>query len=289
VQTEHAVDGTSCESISGYSTVSAAGALAKTDPLEITALPATSIPAFIVSPKFLNVLNVTGDGTGVWVSQQLAQTLGVSPGAKLATDIGSLTLAGTYPYPDDGRDSRLAYAVLIPASATALFDECWAQAWPPTDTNDTLLRYTATEAVADTSLQVGRLNMNHGSSFAGTSLFEHRITRFAYPLTAFIGIAVGWFAVRARRLEYAAALHARQPRVAQLLGVLLEVLVWSTLSATLAIAFTTVNLWVSPAPPGITVMSFAVAPAAVAGALLGATLALTLVREHHLFRYFKER
>src|SRR6218665_827898 len=36
-------------------------------------------------------------------------------------------------------------------------------------------------------------------------------------------------------------------------------------------------------------MSFAVAPAAVAGALLGATLALTLVREHHLFRYFKER
>lgn len=299
LQSESAIRGTACDALANGSTpIVAAGALAETTPIDLAALPTTSIPAFRVSPGLVALLDGAPELVGAWISDALAETLAVAPGARLQTSDGVVTIAGTYPYPKDGRDNRLGFAMLIPVTADQAFDECWATAWPPGESTDLLLRSSAFEPGSTDALQIGQLNNTHGTTFDGALAFDSRITRFAYALIAVAGLSLGWASIRARRLEHAAALHAGQRRSEQLATILVETAAWallgSALAAVLLLAFVIGSE--SPAssashPNTTSVLPIVVAalPVGFGSALGGASIAAFATHERHLFRYFKER
>lgn len=299
LQSDSAIRGAACDALAdGALPISAAGALSEDDPIELAALPTTSIPAFRVSPGFMGLLGGAPERAGTWISDVLAQTLSVVPGAQLQTSTGTITIAGIYPYPKDGRDNRLGFAMLVPVAADHVFDECWATAWPLGQSTDLLLRSSAFAPGSTDALQIGQLNKTHGTTFDGTLAFGSRITQYVYPLIAVVGLSLGWASIRARRLEHAAALHAGQRRSEQLTTILVETAAWALLGGTVAGlimlgAVIGTDLWASSGsqPTAASVLQI-IAPAlpiAFGSALMGAAIAAATTQERHLFRYFKER
>ena len=299
LQSESAIRGTVCDALAnGSNSVSAAGALSETTPIDLAALPTTSIPAFRVSPGLVALMGGAPEHAGAWISDTLAETLAVAPGEMLQTSTGMVTIAGIYPYPNDGRDNRLGFAMLIPVAADRTFDECWATAWPLGESTDLLLRSSAFAPGSTDALQIGQLNKTLGATFHGALAFDSRITKFAYPLIAVAGLSLGWASIRARRLEHAAALHAGQRRPEQLTTIIVETATWGLLGSAIAGILLLVpmigsDLWGSPAPQPSTTsvlpIVIAALPIALGSALVGASIAAFTTRERHLFRYFKER
>jgi hypothetical protein len=286
-------DPAACDRLTGISGVRAAGALREADAVTLRAMSANPIPAYAVTPGLLAVLG--GDPAapaGAWLPAELARTLGVSPGQTLATATGPLRVAGVYRYPDDGRDSRLAYAALLPEPATGTFDECWADVWPLSKPREQLLHTALTVDTASTDpVTVGRLNTSHGTRFDGEADFTGRPTRYVLPGCALAGLLLGFLAVRIRRLEIAAALHLGESRRALLATVLVETAVWA--AAAFLLAACALAAGVVAANPGDPLTAYLVdvrGPAAAACATLAGALAAVLsIRERHLFRYFKDR
>ncbi|GHC73246.1 hypothetical protein GCM10007079_07010 [Nocardiopsis terrae] len=290
---ESSVNGSSCDALSGVPGVGGAGALRERAALRLDAMPDNPLPAYTVTPGLAAVLGVeTVTAEGVWLSEETARTLEATPGQSLGTAEGALTVAGTFPYPDDGRDVRPGYAALVPSADTDPFDECWARVWPPSEsTQELLLSAVAADSPADTALTTGQLNASLGETFDGAAEFSDRITRFVPPATALAGLLLGFVSVRLRRLEFASALHVGQSRRSQLVTALLETGVWSTSGLVLAgCALVLASHAGNPGEPGaVLAVSGPGLVAAVPACLAGAALALAGVRERHLFRYFKER
>lgn len=300
LQLEGSISGTACDHLTGSGSIEASGAIVATAAVQFSALPSTTVPAFNVTPGLIALLaDAPIRREGAWVSETLATTLAVDTGDTLATSDGPLAIAGTYRYPDDGRDSRLGYAVLLPVpTGSGSFDECWASAWPLSGDTDVLLRSSAFATGSTDPLQIAQLNRTQGSSFDAQREFETRITRFASPLAAGVSFGLGWVSIRLRRLEHAAALHAGQSRSALMLGITLETAAWALLGAVLAGAISLGAFGVLATASSasdlsqLTTLIPIVAPALPAAggaALIGAALAGIATREKHLFRYFKER
>ncbi|ASU85555.1 hypothetical protein CDO52_24585 [Nocardiopsis gilva YIM 90087] len=286
-------DGPSCEALSGLPAVGSAGAVSEGTPVTLAVMPDNPIPSYEVTPGMGEVLGVRPlSAEGVWIPTDVAEKLGLEAGRTLQTDRGPLAIAGVYDYPDDGRDSRLGYALVIPTVAAGAFDQCWANAWPVTEEADGLIRSAvAADVDPDTSVTVGQLNTRLGASFDAAAEFSGRITRTTVPGAALAGLVLGFVAIRARRLEIAGALHVGQSRRALLATVVLETAAWSV--AALALAACALLLAVVPNNPADPLHAFAIdirgPAAAVPAALAGAVVALLLIRENHLFRYFKDR
>lgn len=286
-------DAAACERLGAVSGVRSAGALKEADAVVFRTMIANPIQAYAVTPGLIEVLG--GDAAtpaGAWIPAQLAATLGVRPGQEMATTAGTLTVAGVYDYPDDGRDSRLNYAALLPQPATGTFDECWADIWPLSEARDDLL-YSA--LAVDTSstdpVNIGQLNTSLGTRFDGVREFAGRPTRYALHGCVLAGLMLGFVAIRMRRLEIAGALHLAQSRRALLATLLIETAAWSFIAVVLAACALVfgVILW-NPADPLSVYMIDIRGPAAAAlAALIGAVLALFTIREKHLFGYFKNR
>lgn len=287
------VDPVICDDLGGTGAIRSAGALAPTDPVTLLAAPANAVPGFRVTPGMGGVLGVRATSpTGVWISQDLATSLGTAPGGRLATSRGELVVAGTFAWPEDGRDMRLGYAVVqpVPAAARAM-DECWADVWPSSPAADDLVRAaTFVRPDAKDPMMIGQLNNSQGVALDTETAFLARPTRYVIPGCLAAGFVLGFAAARRRRLEYSAARHSGQRPVAQVATALLETGVWAV--GGLVVAASALGLFLarsgdgSPAAFAIDVAGPAVA---VLGSLLGTLAALTLVREDHLFRYFKER
>lgn len=287
------VDAASCRALRSVAGVRATGALKARGVISALALPANTLPAYVVSPQLGDVLGVRQvRAEGVWLPEPLAATLHVSPGDVLPTTEGPMTVAGLYPYPKDGRDARLAYAVLVPSATQAAFDECWARIWPANPRLDDLLRGTAViDPGATQNLVIGQLNNNFGADIDPSGDYHARPTRFAGIGTALVAFALGLFVARRRRLEYASALHAGQARSAQVATAVAETVCWS--AAGLLVALGAVTVLVRETTPQDHL-------AVVAGQLGGLGLALVttsmgvvagllMTRESHLFGYFKDR
>lgn len=121
----HAVSGTRCEQLTHLAGVQAAGAIRQTTDLTTKALPDAPLPQWQATPGFTHVISAATTGqSGILASQQVADQLSLNPGDSLATDHGTTRVAGTYPYPDDGRLQTLTYAVIAPVPATGTFDAC---------------------------------------------------------------------------------------------------------------------------------------------------------------------
>ncbi|KAA8827283.1 hypothetical protein [Bifidobacterium myosotis] len=246
------------------------------------------------NPAFSSANQPAADASGVWVSTALAHDFGWAKGSLMETDHGDIPVAGVFDWPNDGRDTRFVYALIVPASASAKpFAECWAKQWPQTDALDLLLNETAISGVADANTLPGvtQLNKSHDRRYSAASLYETRMTR-VLPIAALaVGVVIGIAAVRRRRLEYAGALHCGQRKGAQLLTALCEMLITSGASIAVALPLLAALCWrLSPSDPAAVFLAAVRPPAAMlAGALVATALAVLAVRESRLFRLFKAR
>jgi hypothetical protein len=286
-------DAASCEGLGRVNGIRAAGALRETGPVVLRAMFANPIPAYAVTPGFIKVLGGDpGSRAGAWLPEELAATLKVTPGSRLDTTAGPLTVAGTYSHPDDGRDSRLAYAVLLPQLPSGVFDECWADAWPVSK-SARKIHYAAVKVDGESSepVNIDQLNTSMGTEFDGAAEFAGRVTRHTLPACVVVGFVLGFVATQRRRLELAGALHIGMPARAVMSMMLIETAVWTLAAFALsacALVFA-VNLGRPADAWEIYLIDIRGPAIAVVAALAGAVCAATTIRERHLFRYFKDR
>lgn len=303
VAAERQVAAASCEAVSRLSGITAAGAWRARRPVTLRAVAGNAVPAFEATPGLAAVLGVRGAdrgddgggsalGPGVWLPADLAQRFGVSVGGTLPTTEGPMRVAGTYVSPDDGRDTRFGYAVIVPVPVAGLFDSCWVHIWPATNQVDALLT-TATDVAGENAqpVSLGRLNNNFGDRLDAYGDLVSRPTRLMALGGALAAFLIAGTATLRRRLEHASALHAGVPRSAQVGIVAVETVIWSTASLAVAAAAVVLLSWrTAPSEPLVVAMHelhwLALIPAA---AVLGAMAALLTVRERHLFGYFKDR
>ncbi|MEE1296068.1 MAG: hypothetical protein UHD09_04335 [Bifidobacterium sp.] len=292
------VDGASCDALAGAGgTFAQSGALRAGSEVALASAPGKTLQTYEVTPGML-ALVATGSGidevdaSGVWVSTNVARDFGLAPGGRVATDHGTMDVAGTYEWPNDGRDTRFAYTFLVPASASGdTFHECWAKQWPRSEANAQLLYATLVGGSGQSQAAVMAINKGYDSHYDAAATYAGRVTRFTPWLGLALGAATGVLSVRRRRLEYAAALHSGQAKGAQLGGIGVETLVWAGLGALAACALVgALAVRTAPADAGIVWATAARTPLAVcAGALLGAMLTGLTVRQSQLFKLFKQR
>ena len=208
---------------------------------EITPLstPNNALQSFEVTQGMLSLIASNGavaspiDTSGIWVSTDVARDFGLTVGSTLATDHGNATVAGVYPWPNDGRDTRFAYAFLVPrAAALGDYNECWIRQWPRSEPASNLLYSTLRVGNGQNQAGVVALNKGFDAHYDPYATYMARTTRWIPFLAALLGLAIGVIAVRMRRLEYAAALHSGESKPAQLLGICVETLVWAGLATT---------------------------------------------------------
>lgn len=287
------VDGRGCEALADIPGVLAAGALRGADSKVVpTALRESPVPAFDVTPGFPPLVKAKTIGPGPLAGPELAQSLDLPHRTSIETREGILPIGGTFSYPSDGRRGGFSYALLMPVPANSPFDECWIDVWPSDDGRAQLLLTTLLPTGNSTELpELSQLNTSLGSSFDGAARFKDRVTRWATPGLAFAGALLGLVAIALRRLQIAASLHAGVSRRAQLSILMLEATVWTLAAGILATAASAM-LCLSTSRDMQTLIltiSIRVILAGVLGALAGTALAIALVREDHLFRYFKNR
>ncbi|QJW37586.1 hypothetical protein [Cellulosimicrobium protaetiae] len=286
------VDGARCEALGQVSGVRAAGALAlPQEKLTASSLPGAPLPVGYATDGFLSVVHADVDrGGGVVLSEDAARTLGRLRGGVLETTGGPTRVAGVFPYPVDGRRSGLGYLAVLPGGDRAVFDECWVDVWPQDERLQTLLFSTllpADESTDDPA--VGQLNASLGARFDGHARFADRITRFGGVVAGVFALLLGIAAVRARRVELAAALHDRVRRSDLCSVSLLEATAW--VLPPLVVCMATAMLVLGPSGDLLlaVVLGARVAIPAGLGALLGTVIGLSMTRERHLFLYAKDR
>lgn len=289
------VDGTRCELLAQQPNVLAVGAVRRGVDRFAAALPASSIPAFDVTPGFPAVLGADGDRRpGVVVSRELADTLSLGQGDALQLLDGKATVAAVYAYPEDGRTTGYGYALLMPGADRQPFDACWVREWPRTEMTEQLLRGVGTAAAVPDDApapELTQLNSSLGRSLDAAASFQGRATRLA-PLVALLVAGAACFGItRMRRLELASARHLGVRASAQVLGVVLESVAWALpvgLAGLLTAAWVAADGRVGAVP--VVLGLGALAPiATVIGGTLGAAAAAATIRERNLLRYLKER
>ncbi|NMN01189.1 hypothetical protein G1C96_1774 [Bifidobacterium sp. DSM 109958] len=334
VATANVIDGATCEALAGTDGgPDASGAMRPGESAVILATPRRDLATYEVTPGLLRILagsvggggavgaggasGATGasdssgafgavvDPTGVWMSSDAARDFGLSVGSRLETSAGTTRVAGVFDWPNDGRDTRFLYALVVPVSVdSAPFQECWARQWPANGKLESVLYATvdlstsgsaAGEAsgggMGGASYGTSQLNKSFDRRYDAASLYRARITRRLPVVAGCLGLLIGVAAVWRRRLEYAGALHSGQRKGAQLLGVGLETLVWDGLGTLIAVCLLgALAVRLSPSSPELVLLGAVRSPLMLfAGAWCGAVLAAAVIRESQLFRLFKGR
>lgn len=300
VQADGRIDGRACDALTMMPSVVASGALRTVEDGTVpNVLPRTALPTYDVTRGFPAVLTraapddgATSGEAGVVASAELAEELGLRPGATLATTIGDTRVASVYAYPDDGRDPDLAYALLSPSIDDGRpFDACWATVWPEDESAVAAARRTvlpSTGAEGEQRVTTGQLNPRLGTAFAPGDALDDRATAL---LALSVGLAVGWVALVRRRLSIASDRHVGVTIGAQLIGTVVQHLTWATVGAVGALAATMLLVRGLVTPDAVPILVEAVGSITlgVVGAALGGAIGLVTVRERSLHRYFRTR
>lgn len=291
VQADAGVNGAMCRALAEAPTVAASGAIRAAGQATPVALPDTSLDAFEVTPGFAALLGVRG--SGVAVSRQAADALGVETGGVLQLQTGAVEIGAVFDYPNDGRRAGFGYSVLFASPSTGVFDECWVDAWPPSPEAVALASTAVDVGYDDTQVPVAvaQLNASLGRSLQAEAEFDARPTRFAGLLAFAVALVVGLLATWMRRVELGTMLHfgirhrevalmvAMEAAVAALIAVVLQSPVAAWFIARSLAEGAASSIWLAALvaiPSGI-------------GIVLGSVLGALLVRERDLFRHFRDR
>lgn len=292
------VDPALCTRLGTQPGVRAVGAVRAAPATAYAAAPQTSLPVYHVTPGFPAVLapqlaSVTAGG--VVLSQEAADAVDARVGGRLDTLSGAATVVGIYPYPADGRMRGFGYAMLVPTLASGAFDSCWVDQWPQSEAMSQLIQGVlipgAQENPDQAEVVLSQLNPTHGNRLDSRLQFEQRLTRWA-PLAGFAaGFALSVVAVRMRRLELTSALHTGFKHRDLLAVTEVETLSWAAptlfigagVTSVFAVVGTRQDCW-----PTV-LLGMGTPAASFAAALAGTALSVALLREEHLFAYFKQR
>lgn len=284
-----------CEALNQVPGIRAAGAIRLVeDKITLTTLPSAPVPLAEVTPHFPDILRVHSmPVNGVIASEQVHTYTQVEPGQELDTNQGKIPVSGVYPYPEDGRVPGYGYLLLSPTTKGGGFDECWADIWPESPEKTALLHTTLMANKGDErqTPQLSQLNPTLGSSFQAVALYRQRITRFLPAALGIVALSVGFALVRVRRLDYAAALHARVPRHDMYLVILGQTLIWllPTLAVLELLVVVMSTLIVGNLDTTALLLTNRIIMVIPLALILGLSIAWQFTREKHLFRYFKTR
>ncbi|WP_431838094.1 hypothetical protein [Cellulomonas sp. Y8] len=288
------IDAAACHQLADLPGVDDAGAIrrAGTDIVPAT-LPHGTVPTYDVTPRFGGLLDAEVHGeSGLLLSDQAA-VLSSGREVTLLAPTGAVAVAGTFSWPRDGRRPGFGYAAMQLSPATGIYDECWVHAWPMPGDLANIVQTTLIPArdVDDQPAVLSQLNTTLGTRFTGGETFDVRPTRHAPALAAALGAAIGYAAVRVRRVQLAGALHDGLTRASLLVIVGLEACAW-VLPAAVTIAAATIVVAGTGPPEAASAtvgVSMRVAAAAAMAALLGALTAAMGARERQLVRYVRDR
>lgn len=250
-----------------------------------------------------------GLGAGVLLGEEAAQTLltpsqnarlastsspdtGSSEPARVSINGSQVSVIGSYPWPNDGRQAGYSYAAIAPVPAQGMFDECWISTWPArTDLPVTIRSAISPAAPSTTEAQVSQLNYRLGQADHLASVFSQRITRFNSALLALGTFIVGWLSVRLRRLELASDLNVGVSRLDLSLKVLTHALTAVLPAAAAVLAVGIALAW--PLAAGdrqaLILMAATDAGATLASTALGGICGALLVKESALMHYSRDR
>ena len=298
------VDGVTCDRLTEVDGgPSASGAMRAGPQIVPKSTPGRDIASYEVTSGMLALViagegdpTLAADAGGVWMSSVMADDFGLTVGSRFETEQGTSTVAGVFDWPNDGRDTRFAYAVLAPVSADdgRTFEECWAKQWPVSDETDGLLYSTVIiteQGAQSTSVGVTQVNKGFDSRYDATGGYLTRMTRWMPLIALAVGVLLGAVSVRRRRLEYAGALHSGQTKGAQLFGIAVETVLWAGLATAAScslLAAVCVRLTASD-PLMVLAAAIRTPLALFAGTVCAALVSGLLIRESQLFRYFKNR
>ncbi|NMM94863.1 hypothetical protein G1C95_2051 [Bifidobacterium sp. DSM 109957] len=309
------IDPVACESLASLQGVRAAGALRQADSkITFATLPATGVPSYEVTEGAIALFSdSTGGATdgvasivsdisdaldsGIWLSSEAAEPLHASAGETVPLNDGrQASIGGVYDWPDDGRKSGYSYAVLepVPADRAERFDSCWVKAWPVPSNIESLLQLATVgdSATGQERPVVSQLNTSHGTELDAVALYHQRLTIWVPVVALAAGLLLGVIAIRMRRLECASALHCGVPKKALVTQLMLETGLWLVVAVLLAsplLAWTWLNNPNNADAWALTDTVLRVPVAAAIGGLVGALFTAVMIREQHLFRYFKNR
>ena len=276
--------------------IQAAGALKSNGEITLTAMPAAPLDAWQATPGLANVLGVGAreqTQPGVWISSQLAATLHAREGDDLPTTQGTMHISAVFPWADDSRDQRPAYAIITPTPIDTgqQWDECWATIDPANPGAEDLLNTAAIPGAAPAT-QTKQANTMLGTNPDLDNHYRQRTTRIMLVITPIAAFVIALTATRARRIEIADSLHMGLPRQGILATGMLETLAW-TLPAILAATTTvyTTARWTSGHANALTLTAIQLPAltAALITAQIGTITAITVIRDSQLFAFFKNR
>jgi hypothetical protein len=234
------IDGLRCESMGALPNVESAGAIRQSsNPLRPAMTPGVDLPTFDATPGFVPVvLDRAASPNGVFVSEQVASALGITAGDDLPTANGRALVTGVFDYPDDGRRALLGYATIQTVPAADTFDECWVSIWPESERARSIISASVLDqASTDEGVPtISQLNTTLGESFSGEDRYRDRATAFLPLGLLCAAAALGFAAVRTRRLELAASrLVGIRPRD-QAVHLSMETLSWMTMASAVVLA-----------------------------------------------------
>lgn len=278
--------------------IQAAGAIKSNGEITLTAMPSAPLDAWQAAPGLADVLGIGATQQthpGVWISSQLAATLHAREGDDLPTTQGVMHISAVFPWADDSRDQRLAYAIITPTpiNASQQWDECWATINPANPDAEDLLSTTATAIPgAAPATQTKQANTVLGTNPELDTRYRQRITRIMISITPIAAFAIAFMAARTRRIEIADDLHMGIPRQSILATNALETLAWTLPAILTATAITyTAARWTSGHANALTLTAIQLPAlaAAIVTAQIGTAIAITAIRDNQLFTYFKNR
>lgn len=284
------IDGQRCTDLTATGAFTQAGAIREAARTVLPVLPSSPVVTFEATRGALAIVAGRPDDTttapgGVMASTALARDVAPSltgPGSHRAVPLGptGATMTTTYDWPDDGRPSTLAYALVAPTTTAGTFDQCWATSRSTTDLPRAAIRSALRPDVTDPeSVTVTQLNTTLGTSSTAARDMASRPGRFAPWLAGAVTALLVVLVTRMRAITVLTYRDDGTGFAATWLITLAETILWNIPTALATVAAT--RLVLHPADPHdvSTALRFAarVAAAGTAGALAATAPALAML------------
>ena len=282
-----------CVALQKIPGIETAVALRQNDDLELPALPRSKLKSYETTGEFANLFQTNQSivKPSIFLSADAAGVFKTNPGDKLNVGSEEIVVEAVFANPSDGRGRLFDFSlVTVTNQTTAGFDSCWIKIWPD---NRKLIDYLNFAYLGDNTQrpQSQQFNPKFGQKVDVLEAYENRASKKISQFALIAAMVVGVASVLTRRLELASTMHAGVRKNALRLQILFEQLYWLLASAVIcAVLLWALSAFGNPQSPwGAYKNGLFVLVSSMIFASLGAQIALSFIKEKHLFRYFKQR
>lgn len=291
VTAPNSISGRACEALASAN--DGGGALSPFGNASFGSTPGAQFTQFTASPEWLATY-ASGSGAGIYPAAQMATDLGLSPGE--STYFGGATeVAGEYRIPAGTSRPDLEYAVLSPASADALYSECWVVATAGATAFEyaDLLRSSLLPSALASEVEVAQLNSRLGEGFDLDRELATTPSPFVVAAAGVLALTISCFSFVRRRVHLAQALHLGAMKIDVVAQQMVEGIVVFALSMALSTPVIAMALAVSSSLSGewsaCARVGLACLGSVAAGTGIAAIAIAGAVRRDHLVQLFINR